>query len=138
MKEGKKMETESWEAGGRRAKSSGSERKTVTCATDETKLWLRPSVKQNRNPCSGSSPVYQDWSTRHYWPVKKAIVDLRIRLEGNLKRISGNLLRPLGAQNRDFGAASQTLLTGVKLILQGSLGGERIQNSRMKDKRNEV
>ena len=62
---------ESWEAGGRRAKSSGSERKTVAYATDETKLWLRPFVKQRRNPCSGSSPVHQNWSTRHDWPVKK-------------------------------------------------------------------
>ena len=38
MKQGKKMERESKEAEGRRAKSSGSERKTVACATDETKL----------------------------------------------------------------------------------------------------
>ena len=125
MNEGKKMERESREARGRRAKSSESERKTVACATDETKLWLRPSVKHRRNPCSGSPPVYQDLSTCHDWPVKKAIVDLPIKLNGNLKRISSNLLRPLEAQNRDFGPASQTLLTGVKLPLQGSLGGER-------------
>ena len=120
------MERESWEAGRRRAKTSGSERKTVAYATDETKVWLSPSVKERRNPCSRSPTVYLDLSTRHDWPVKNAIVDLPIRLKGHLKRISGNLLRPLEAQNRDFCAASQTLLTGVKLPLQRSLKGERI------------
>ena len=85
MKEGKKMERESREAGGRRAKSSGSERKTVDYATDETKLWLRPSVKQRRNPCSGSSPVYQEWSTRHDWPVKKSHCRVANQVEGKFE-----------------------------------------------------
>ena len=85
MKEGKKMERESREAGGRRAKSSGSERKTVDYATDETKLWLRPSVKQDRNPCSGSSPVYQEWSTRHDWPVKKSHCRVANQVEGKFE-----------------------------------------------------
>ena len=44
---------------------------------------LSPSAKQRQNPCSGFPPVYQDLSTRHDWPVKKAIVDLPIRLKGN-------------------------------------------------------
>ena len=39
-------------------------------------------------------PEYQDLSTRPDWPVKKAIVDLPIKLKGNSKRISGNLLSP--------------------------------------------
>ena len=43
--------------------------------------------------------------------VKKAIVDLPIRLKGNSKRNSGNSLSPLEAQNKDLGTASQTLLT---------------------------
>ena len=43
----------------------------------------------------------------HDWPVKKAIVDLPIRMKGSSKRTSGNTLSPLGAQNRDMGAASQ-------------------------------
>ena len=47
------------------------------------------------------------------WPVKKAIVDLPIRLKGNLKLISGNSLSPLGAQNKDFSATLQTLLSEV-------------------------
>ena len=46
--------------------------------------------------------------------LKKNIVNLSIRLKENSKHISGNSLSPLGAQNKDFGAASQTLLTRVK------------------------
>ena len=38
--------------------------------------------------------------------------------------ISGNSLSPLGAQNGDLGAASQTLLTGNKLRLR-----RRLQNA---------
>ena len=37
------------------------------------------------------------------------------------KRISGNSFGPLGAQNKNIGAASQTLLTEVKLRLQRRL-----------------
>ena len=39
--------------------------------------------------------------------------DLPIRLKGNLKRIFCNSLSPLGDQNKDLGADSQTLLTGI-------------------------
>ena len=49
--------------------------------------------------------MYQDLSTRRDWPVKKAIVDLPIRMKGNSKLISGNSLSPLGAQNEDIGTA---------------------------------
>ena len=80
--------------------------KAVACATEETKLWLSPSAKQHQNPCSGAPPVYQDLITCHDWPVKKDIVNLPIRMEGNLKRTSSNLLSPLGAQNKDLGTAS--------------------------------
>ena len=52
-------------------------------------------------------------------------MDLPIRLKGNLKRISDYSLSPLGAQYRDFGAALQTLLTGVKLRLLRRLGNPR-------------
>ena len=38
---------------------------------DEIKLWLTPSAKQRRNPCSGLPAVYPDLSTHHDWPVKK-------------------------------------------------------------------
>ena len=66
--------------------------------------------------------MYQDLSTRHDWPVKKAIVDFPIKLKGNSKRTSGNLLSLLGAQNKDVVAASQTLLTEVRLRLLRRLG----------------
>ena len=56
--------------------------------------------------------MYLDVSTYYDWPVKKTIVDLLMRL--NSEFISGNSLSPLGAQNKDFGAASQALLTRVK------------------------
>ena len=76
------------------------------------------SAKQQQNPCSGSPPVYQDLSTYHDWLVKKATVDLPISMKGNSKRTSINLLSPLGAQNIDLSATSQTLLTKVKLCLR--------------------
>ena len=79
-------------------------------ATDQSKLWLSLSSKQCPNPCSGHPPVYQDLSTCHDWPVKKAIVNLSIRMKGNSKRTSGNSLSLPGAQNKDLGAALQTLL----------------------------
>ena len=51
--------------------------------------------------------VYQDLSSRHDWPVKNAVVDLPIKMKGNSKRTFGYSLTPLGAKNKDIGAASQ-------------------------------
>ena len=85
----------------------------ASCATDEIKLRLSPSAKRCQNPCSTPPPVYQDLSTCRDWPVEKATVDLPIRLKGNLNLISGNSLSPLGAQNKDFSAILQPLLTKV-------------------------
>ena len=48
--------------------------KTYSLCADEIKLWLTPSAKQRRNPCSGLPAVYPDLSTRHDWPVKKGFV----------------------------------------------------------------
>jgi len=62
--------------------------------------------------------VYADLSTRHDWPVKKATVDLLIRLKGNSKCNSGNPLSPLGAHNNNSGAALQMLL---KVMLHGTI-----------------
>ena len=45
----------------------------VSLRADEIKLWLTPSAKQRRNPCSGLAAVYPDLSTRHDWPVKKGL-----------------------------------------------------------------
>ena len=50
-------------------------------------------------------------STLHDLPVKKGIVDLSIRMKGNSKTNFRNSLSPLGAQNKDLGAALQTSLT---------------------------
>ena len=47
--------------------------------------------------------------------------DLPIRLKGYSKCISGNLLSLLGAQNRDFGAASQTLPAGLTYVFYYSV-----------------
>ena len=57
-------------------------------------------------------------STCHDWPVEKAIVDLPVSLKENSKRVSGNSSSPLGAQNKDYGASSETLLTKVELRLR--------------------
>ena len=43
---------------------------------------------------------------------------MTISVKENAKRISGNSFSPLGAQNKDIGAASRTLLTEVKLRLR--------------------
>lgn len=66
----------------------------------ECKFWLSPSLKQCQNPFSGSSRLYQDLSMRHYWLVKKTMVNLPVSLKGNLKCISGNLLSPLGPRTK--------------------------------------
>ena len=44
-----------------------------------------------------------------------------ISMKRNSKRISGNSFTPLGAQNKDIGAAWQTLLTEMKLRLRRKL-----------------
>ena len=45
---------------------------------------------------------------RYDWPVKRAIVDFRIRLKRNSKHILSNSLTPLRAQSKDIGADSKT------------------------------
>ena len=62
-------------------------------------FWLSPSAKKRQNPCSRPLPVYQDLSTHNDWPVKKAIVNLPVRLKGNLKFILDKSFRLLGAKN---------------------------------------
>ena len=83
--------------------------------TYETELWL--SAKQQGNHCCGAPLVYQDLSTCHDWPIKQASVVLWIKMKGNSKHTSGHSLSLLAAQNKDIGAASQMLLTKVKLCL---------------------
>ena len=62
--------------------------------------------------------VYQDVTTRHNRPVKKAIVNLPIMMKGNS-------WSPLGTRNKDIGSSSQMLLTKVKLRLRRRLGRDR-------------
>ena len=65
--------------------------------------------------------MYQDLRAQHDWPVENTIVDLPIKTKENSKGTSGNSLSPLGAQNENIGAASQTSLTEVKLRLRRRL-----------------
>ena len=58
--------------------------------------------------------VYQDLTTRYDWLVEKAIVDLSIRIK---KIFNTPPVIPLGCQNKDINAASQMLLTEIKLYL---------------------
>ena len=91
-------------------------------ASRRNKTLLSPSTKHRRNPCSAlpplPPPVYQNLKTRHDWPLKKAIVDLPIRLKGNSKRTSGNSFCLLGSQKTDLGVklrlphAQANLLSG--------------------------
>ena len=54
--------------------------------------------------------------------LKKAIVDLPIRLKGNLKRISGILFSPLGTQDKDISTSSYTFTSTTKaMLLYGSI-----------------
>ena len=77
--------------------------------------------------------MYQDLSSSHDWPVKKAIVNLPIGLTGNLKRISSNLLNLLEALSKDTSNFSQTLLTWVRLRLCTGCGLD-YQKTFFKDK----
>ena len=56
---------------------------------------------------------------------KKKIVNLPVSLKGNSKLICGKInvdMSPLEAQNKDIGAAWQTLLGEVPLTLRHRLG----------------
>ena len=90
----------------------------LACTTGEIKLWLCPSARQDRNPCFEPPSVYQDLSTRCDWLFKKplSICQSGWRKIRNPLQF-GNSLSPLRTQNKDLGAALQTLLTEVKLRL---------------------
>ena len=68
----------------------------LACPTDERKLWLRPSAKQCLNPSCGPPLVYQDLSTRHDWPVQKAIVDLPSQIERKFETPSRYFVESVG------------------------------------------
>ena len=86
----------------------------LACTTDGSKLLIKSVCETAPKSCFWApTRVFQDLSTCHDWPVNRAIINFPIRLKGNLKRISSNSLSPL-AQNKDMGAASQTLLKGAR------------------------
>ena len=79
--------------------------------------WVLKTVGK-QNPRSGPFPVYQDLSMHYDGLVKKAIVDLLIRMKGNLKHTSGNWLNPSGSQEQGFqlclaGITNQVFITSV-------------------------
>ena len=59
----------------------------IACAKNEPIL-VKYVCEKASSPCSGPTPAYQDMSTRHDWPIKKAIVDLPIRMKGNSNALS--------------------------------------------------
>lgn len=66
------------------------------------------------SPTSTCAPVFKYASWLAY---QKSHSRFASQVEGDLKCTSINSLSLLGAQNEDLGAASQTLLTGVRLSL---------------------
>ena len=55
---------------------------SLPCVRHKTKHWLSLSAKQRRNPCSGPSPECQDLSLHRDWPLRKATVNLPIKVKG--------------------------------------------------------
>ena len=96
-----------------------SSRNNVACNTDGTKLLVESVCETASKSLFWVPLVYKDLNTRHDWPVKKAIVDLLVRLKRNSKRISCNSLSSLGFQNKPFGAAPQTLITSAMKATTG-------------------
>ena len=94
------------------------------CATVETKLWLSPSAKlKKKTVLARPPPVYQDLSTCHdilachKRPLWICQPDWK-----EIQNANPVIRWVLGAQNKDIGAALQTLLTRVKLRLRRRLG----------------
>ena len=80
-------------------------------STDETKPLVK-SVCKSALKSSATTCVPEDLSMGHDWLVEKAMADLLVGLKKNLKGTSGNLLSLFKTQNKDLGAAFQTLLAG--------------------------
>ena len=80
------------------------------CAGESVGLWTYPSLRRRRNYETQVKLFCETAPKSLFWPVKNAIVDLSIKMKRNS---SCNSLSP-GVRNKDFGAASQALLTEVK------------------------
>lgn len=71
----------------------------------KTKFLVQSIHKTRPKSLLWAPHVYHCLRMHHDWPVKSPIVDLPIRLRGNLKSKSSNSLSSLGAQSNDIGAA---------------------------------
>ena len=95
------------------------------CATDGTKrLVIHLAHLQNSAKILVLGPhlCCRIWICIVIGLLKKAIVDLPIRLKGNLKRISGNSFSPLGIQDKDISTSSYTFTSTTKaMLLYGSI-----------------
>ena len=67
--------------------------------------------------------MYQDLSARHDWPVKKANIDLPMKMKGNSKHTFGYSLNLFGVQN--FTRISGRCLAHVTNHLQRRLNQEQ-------------
>ena len=66
--------------------------------------------------------MYQDSSTRHDWLVKNAVqCRFASQDERKIETLFRYLVESVGSENKNLGAASQTLLTDVKLRLRRRL-----------------
>ena len=66
--------------------------------------------------------MYQDSSTRHDWLVKNAVqCRFANQDERKIETLFRYLVESVGSENKNLGAASQTLLTDVKLRLRRRL-----------------
>ena len=66
--------------------------------------------------------MYQDLSTHHNWPVKKAVVNLPVRFKKIRNELPLIIVESIGGQNKDIGTTLQILLTRVRLHYQHRLG----------------
>ena len=113
----------------------GCEQALLTISGVDLACAWSPSAKQRRNPFLGPHLRTSIWvraiigllkkpftifcqaelkEIQNAFPVIHLVRSGPIRIKENSKRISGNSFSPLGPQNKYIGAASQTLLTGLK------------------------
>ena len=64
--------------------------------------------------------MYQDLSTRHDWPVKKAIVNLPIKLKENSNAFPV-IVESVGGQEQEYRRCLADVTSRVKLPLQRRL-----------------
>ena len=97
----------------------------VLCATDGTKrLIIHLAYLQNSTKILVLGPhlCTRIWVCAIIGLLKKAIVDLPIRLKRNLKCISGNSFSPLETQDKDISTSSYTLMSTTQaMLLYGSI-----------------